>query len=186
MRTTLHSPIAAGGGAPPESHGVRRSLVAGLALLVAGAMQGDGAILTSAFRGASIVDPERLSFPWEGAVATMTTLVWGATQAMIVAGFVVFALGGPATSRAGRIAAWAAAGGGALFLAGHGLSLLGPGSSRWSGWRRYAPLALGAWLIAVIPLQFPPALPAAVAVLSLVTMALGLAMVLESIEEDRS
>lgn len=49
----------------------------------------------------------------------------------------------------------------------------------WTGWRRYVPLGLGVWMVAMVPLQFTPALPVAVGVYALAVMALGLALIVE-------
>jgi hypothetical protein len=105
--------------------GIRRGMLfAGAATILAGAMQGDGGLLTQAHRGASAVADDRLTFPWDGASAVTTTLVWGLTQVLFVAALVVFARSGATgTGRAGRVGAWLAVGGGGLFVAGHGLTL---------------------------------------------------------------
>lgn len=47
----------------------------------------------------------------------------------------------------------------------------------WQGWARNVPLALGAWMVAMMPLQFTPALVFAVGVYSALTIALGVAMI---------
>jgi hypothetical protein len=52
----------------------------------------------------------------------------------------------------------------------------------WSGWRRLTPLAVGAWMAVMIPLQFTGMLQAAVALHALTVGALGLAMLAESEE----
>lgn len=49
----------------------------------------------------------------------------------------------------------------------------------WSGWRRLTPLAVGAWMAVLIPLQFTSLLQAAVAVHALTVGALALAMLAE-------
>jgi hypothetical protein len=46
----------------------------------------------------------------------------------------------------------------------------------WDGWRRFTPLATGAWAVALIPLQLTPALPSAAAVYGLCFVAIGLAL----------
>lgn len=46
----------------------------------------------------------------------------------------------------------------------------------WDDWRRFTPLAAGAWAVALIPLQLTPALPSAVAVYGLCFLAIGLAL----------
>lgn len=52
----------------------------------------------------------------------------------------------------------------------------------WSGWRRLTPLAVGAWMVVMIPLQFTGLLQAAVAVHAVTVGAFALAMLLESDE----
>ena len=52
----------------------------------------------------------------------------------------------------------------------------------WSGWRRYTPMAVGAWMAVMIPLQFTSLLQVAVAVHALTVGALALAMLVESDE----
>jgi hypothetical protein len=49
----------------------------------------------------------------------------------------------------------------------------------WSGWRRLTPLAVGAWMAVMIPLQFTGLLQTAVAIHALTVGALGLAMLSE-------
>ena len=46
----------------------------------------------------------------------------------------------------------------------------------WRDWRRFTPLAIGIWSVALIGLQFTPALPTAVAVYGLCFLALGVAL----------
>jgi hypothetical protein len=60
-----------------------------------------------------------------------------------------------------------------------GLLLAGRGTIRdgiWRGWRRFAPFATGIWTVALIGLQFTPALPSAVAVYGLCFAAIGVAL----------
>lgn len=97
---------------------------AGLMMVIAGAVQGDGAILTAAYRGDSPVSDDRLSFPWDGATAVTTSSVWGLTQVLIVLGLVAFARSGIAGGRSGRVGAWAAVAGAVLYVAAHALSLV--------------------------------------------------------------
>ena len=52
-------------------------------------------------------------------------------------------------------------------------------SGGWSSWRRLTPLALGAWMVAMMPLQFTAALPVAVGVYAVATMAFGPALLVE-------
>ena len=47
---------------------------------------------------------------------------------------------------------------------------------RWDGWRRYVPLAIGIWLVALNGLVVTPALAAAVALYGLLLTALGVAL----------
>jgi hypothetical protein len=46
----------------------------------------------------------------------------------------------------------------------------------WEDWRRFTPLAAGAWAVALIPLQLTPLLPSAVAVYGLLFVAIGVAL----------
>jgi hypothetical protein len=57
-------------------------------------------------------------------------------------------------------------------------------SGVWAGWRRYIPLALGVWMVAMMPLQFTPALPLPVGIYALAVMALGLALILECLGRE--
>ena len=68
-----------------------------------------------------------------------------------------------------------------------GLIMAGTAALRsgvWSGWRRYTPLVLGVWMVAMMPLQFTPALPLAVGIYALAVMALGLAMIREGLGRE--
>jgi hypothetical protein len=58
-----------------------------------------------------------------------------------------------------------------------GAATLRPGV--WSSWRRFTPLALGVWMVAMMPLQFTAALPVAVGVYAASAMAFGLAIAVE-------
>lgn len=99
-------------------------LFAGVAAIIAGAVQGDGGILTQAHRRASTVADDKLIFPWEGATAVTVTLAWGLTQVLLVAALVVFARSGATgAGRAGHLGSRLAVAGGALFVAGHALTL---------------------------------------------------------------
>jgi hypothetical protein len=49
-------------------------------------------------------------------------------------------------------------------------------SGVWRDWRRFTPLAVGIWSVALIGLQFTPALPAAVGVYGLCFLAIGIAL----------
>lgn len=204
----------------PAQRDVPRGIVPGLLTIVAAAVQGDGALITAAYRGSSPVSDERLSYPWTGATALTTSSIWGITQVLLVVGLLAFARSGAATSRAGIAGARVAVAGAVLFVAAHGLSLVGydamlddtvaiaviscfgvgtvltavglilAGASTrrsgvWSGWRRNAPLILGLWMVAMIPLQFTPALPLAVGVYALATIGLGLAMMMEGWASQR-
>ncbi|HET7901699.1 MAG TPA: hypothetical protein VFL59_10970 [Candidatus Nanopelagicales bacterium] len=51
---------------------------------------------------------------------------------------------------------------------------------RWSGWRRVTPLAVGAWMLVMIPLQFTGLLQAAVAVHAITVGAFGVALLQQS------
>ncbi|HEU5487061.1 MAG TPA: hypothetical protein VFU98_19315 [Microlunatus sp.] len=198
---------------------LRRAVAPGLLIVVAGAVQGDGALITAAYRTASPVSDEQLSFPWEGATAVTTSLIWGITQVMLVVGLVAFTRGGAAPTRLGQVGGRLAVAGALLFVVGHALSLAGYDaaiddpiavvvlvcfgigtllsatglvmagtvtlrSGVWSSWRRYTPLALGVWMLAMMPLQFTAALPVAVSIYAFAVMALGLAMIIESLKHE--
>jgi hypothetical protein len=51
----------------------------------------------------------------------------------------------------------------------------------WSGWRRFSPAALGAWMLVMVPLQFTVALVGAIAGYAAATAALGLALIVETV-----
>ena len=198
----------------PAGSGLRSGAVAGLLMITAGAVQGDGALITAAYRNASPVSDEQLSYPWDGATAITTSLIWGITQVLIVVGLIALARSGAAPTAAGRVGGRLAVGGAVLYVIAHGLSLVGYDAALddpisvavlscfgigtvltaiglivagaatlrcgvWEGWRRYTPLGLGVWMVAMMPLQFTPALPIAVGVYALAVMALGLAMIVE-------
>src|SRR5687767_10071186 len=80
-----------------------RFLVPGLFIVIAGAVQGDGALITAAHRTASPVSDQQLSFPWDGATAITTSLIWGITQVMLVVGLVAFTRCGAAPSKTGLV-----------------------------------------------------------------------------------
>lgn len=178
-------------------------------IVVAGAAQGDGALITAAYRGASPVADDRLSFPWEGATAVTTSLIWGATQVLLVLGLIAFAR---QAAPHGRLGVRLAVAGASLLPVAHflsiafqdaklddprgdrhpdllrartilgavGLLLAGVAQLRhgtWTGWRRFAPVALGAWMVVMLPLQFTAVLPLAVAVYAAAVIALGAAMI---------
>lgn len=188
----------------------------GLLIVIAGAVFGDGSLMTAAQRASSSVAKNRLSFPWEGATAVTSSLLWGGAQLLLVLGLVAFARSNAITGRAGRRGAWGAVVGGWMFAAAHATSvvfrdaevdeagamvaitLFGVGtvvtavgmlvagrdvaaSRIWSGWRRQTPLVFGGWSLAMIPLQFTAALPVAVAVYAATIVALGVAMLAETL-----
>lgn len=200
----------------PLGPDLRTALTPGLLTIIAGAVQGGGALITAAYRNASPISDEQLSYPWADATAITTSLSWGITQALIVVGLVAFARSGAAPTTAGRVGARLAIAGAVLYVTAHALSLVaydaalddpisvavlscfGVGtlltavglimagtaalrSRVWSGWRRGTPLVLGVWMIAMMPLQFTAALPAAVGVYALAVMALGLALIVEAL-----
>jgi hypothetical protein len=191
------------------------SIWPGLMMVVAGAVQGDGAVLTAAYRGASPVSEDQLSFPWEGATAITTSLVWGAAQVLLLLGLIAFACTGVPNVRIGRAGAALAVAGATLYVLAHVLSViahdaslddpvaivvltfLGIGtvltaigmlmagtairrSGAWTGWRGFTPLALGAWMVLLVPLQFTAALPLAVGGYAVAVMALGVALIEEA------
>jgi hypothetical protein len=107
----------------PSLHGLRSALVPGL-LIIAAAVQGDGALITAAYRSASPVSDEQLSFPWAGATAITTSLLWGLTQVLFVVGLVAFARSGAAPSKAGHVGARLAVAGSLLYVVAHALSVV--------------------------------------------------------------
>lgn len=52
-------------------------------------------------------------------------------------------------------------------------------AGRWTGWRRYPALAVGAWMICMVPLQFTGLLPVAVAVYGATVVAFAVALLSE-------
>ncbi len=188
--------------------------VAGLLIIVAGAMQGDGALISAAYREASPVSDDQLSFPWAGTTAVTTSLIWGITQVLLVVGLASVLRSGVAPTRAGRAGGRLAVAGAALYVVAHALSLVGYDAAMdepiavvvlvcfgvgtvltavgliiagvvarraavWTGWRRHTLLALGLWMVAMLPLQFTAALPIAVGIYAVAVIALGLALVVE-------
>lgn len=205
---------------PPRSAAIGRSLWPGLLIVICSAVQLDGALLTAAYRGASPISDDRLSYPWDGATAVTTSIVWGLSQALFVVGLTSFARSGAVRSRSGRRGAWVAVAGAGLYVVAHAVSALfhdadldDPGalvalacfgvgtvltgagmiaagidvsrSGYWTSWRRRVPLAFGAWVAVMLPLQFTPALPVAVTVYACVTAALGVALIVESVWEPQ-
>lgn len=204
---------------PDLRPGLRAALAPGLLTIVAGAVQGDGAIITAAYRTTSPISDQQLSYPWDGATAATTSLIWAVTQVLLVVGLMAFARSGAAPTTAGRVGGRLAVAGAVLYVVAHALSLVaydaalrdpisvavlscfgvgtlltaiglimaGTAALRvgpWSGWRRHAPLALGVWMVAMMPLQLTPALPVAVGIYALAVMALGLAMILEGLGRE--
>ena len=92
--------------------------------IIAGVAQGDGALITAAYRNASPVSDEQLSYPCDGATAITTSLIWGITQVLIVVGLIAFARSGATPTAAGRVGGRLAVGGAVLYVIGHGLSLV--------------------------------------------------------------
>ena len=197
---------------------MRRALVPGLLVVIAGAMQGDGALITAAHRGSSQISEEQLSFPWSGVTAVTTSLIWGVTQLMLVVGLAAFARSGAARSGVGQLGGRLAVAGALLYVLAHGFSVTGYDaalddpigvavvscfavgtlltaiglilagtvtlrSGAWSGVWRFTPLALGVWMVAMLPLQFTAALPVAVGVYAAATMAFGLALLVEGLAD---
>lgn len=189
-----------------------RTFWPGLMIVVAGAVQGDGALITTAYRGMSPVSDDQLSFPWQGATAVTTSLIWGATQVLLVLGLIVFARQGAPHARFGRSGAWLAVAGAALYGVAHLVSVFVPDAAlddpaaivvltcfgvgtvlgaiglllagvallrhgTWTGWRRFTPVALGVWMVVMLPLQFTAALALAVGVYAVAVIALGVALI---------
>ncbi len=103
---------------------MRSTLGPGLLIIIGGAVQGDGALITAALRDASPISDEQLSYPWADATAITTSLIWGITQALIVVGLVAFARSGAAPSKAGRVGGRLAVTGSLLFVVAHAISLV--------------------------------------------------------------
>ena len=198
---------------------LRGSLVPGLLIVIAGAVQGDGALITAAYRNASPISDDQLSYPWADATAITTSLIWGTTQVLFVVGLMAFARSGAAPTNSGRVGGRLAVSGAMLYVVAHALSLVGYDaalddpisvavlwcfgvgtlltavglimagtaalrSGAWSGWCRYMPLVLGVWMVAMMPMQFTPALPVAVGIYALAVMAFGLAMIREGLGRE--
>jgi hypothetical protein len=198
---------------------LRAALVPGLLTIIAGAVQGDGALITAAYRNASPISDEQLSYPWDGATAITTSLIWGISQVLTVVGLTAFVRSGAAPTTIGRVGGRVAVAGAVLYVVAHALSLVaydahlddpisiavlscfGVGtlltavglimagiaalrSGGWSAWRRYTPLVLGVWMVAMMPLQFTAALPIAVGVYAAATMAFGLALLVEGLTHE--
>ena len=160
---------------------------------------------------------DRLSYPWSGATAVTTSVVWGLAQLLLTLGLVAFARSDALSGRAGRRGAWVAVAGSALYVVAHAVSiplhdaelsdggamvaltLFGVGTlltavgmvvagldvrrtGLWRGWHRVVPLALGVWMIVMMPLQFTPLLVVAVGLYAALAIAFGVAMVEEAAE----
>jgi hypothetical protein len=52
-------------------------------------------------------------------------------------------------------------------------------AGRWTGWRRFSALAVGIWLLCLLPLQFTPLLPLSVAVYAVTIAAFAIALLAE-------
>jgi hypothetical protein len=52
-------------------------------------------------------------------------------------------------------------------------------AGRWTGWRRFSALAVGIWLLCLLPLQFTPLLPLSVAVYAATIAAFSIALLAE-------
>lgn len=108
---------------PETSTGARPPIGAGILVVIAGTVFADGAFLTAAYRGASPVSDDRLSYPWTGATAVTTSLVWGLAQVLLTLGLVAFARSDAISGRAGRRGAWVAVAGSALYVLAHAVSI---------------------------------------------------------------
>ena len=108
---------------PDGGTGARPSLWPGLLIVIAGTVFADGAFLTAAHRGASPVSDDRLSFPWTGATAVTTSVVWGTAQVLLTIGLAAFARSDALAGRSGRRGAWVAVLGSALYVAAHAVSI---------------------------------------------------------------
>jgi len=108
----------------PLRNDLRVALAPGLLTIIAGAVQGDGAIITAVYRNASPISDERLSYPWDGATAITTSLIWAITQVLIVVGLMAFARSGAAPTTAGRVGGRLAVAGAVLYVIAHALTLV--------------------------------------------------------------
>lgn len=109
---------------PALGRRVHASIWPGVLIVIAGAIFADGAFLTAAYRGASPVSDERLSYPWDGATAVTTSVVWGAAQVMLVLGLTAFAGSATIVGRAGRRGAWVAVAGASVYVVAHAVSVV--------------------------------------------------------------
>ena len=107
----------------PLRRDLRAALALGLPLIIAGAVQGDGALITAAYRSSSPISDQQLSYPWDGATAITTSLIWGLTQLLIVVGLMAFARSGAAPTTVGRVGGRLAVAGALLYVVAHALSL---------------------------------------------------------------
>jgi hypothetical protein len=108
----------------PTARSSARILPGAAGLLFAG-VQLDAGIIAAALRGMSIVPEDRLSFPFSGAAATATSLVWGLAQALFLVTLLAFARSGAVgTSRPGRFGARLALVAGVVFVVAHTVSLM--------------------------------------------------------------
>ena len=108
----------------PLRRDLRAALAPGLLTIIAGAVQGDGALMTAAHRNASPVSDEQLSYPWNGATAITTSLTWGLTQLLIVVGLMALARSGAVPTATGRAGGRLAVTGALLYVVAHALSLV--------------------------------------------------------------
>ena len=105
--TTPNPAVAARSAALGRRHGP------GLLIVIYGAVQFDGALITAAYRGSSPVPDDRLSYPWDGVAAVTTSVLRGVSQVLFVIGLVAFARSGAVVGRSGRRGAWVAVAGAA-------------------------------------------------------------------------
>lgn len=109
---------------PAPGQSAIASIWSGVLIVMSGAIFADGAFLTAAYRGSSPVSDERLSYPWDGATAVTTSVVWGAAQVMLVLGLIAFARSDAIVGRAGRAGAWVAVAGASLYVVAHAVSVV--------------------------------------------------------------
>jgi hypothetical protein len=119
--------LAAQAGNQPTTRSRARTLgqvLPGAAGLLYAGVQLDGGILATAYRGISTVSDDRLNFPFSGSLATVTSLTWGASQALFVITLLAFLRSGAVgVSRPGRIGARLALIGGVVLVAAHAVSV---------------------------------------------------------------
>jgi hypothetical protein len=52
-------------------------------------------------------------------------------------------------------------------------------AGRWTGWRRYTVVAVGVWMLCMVPMQFTPLLPLSVVIYAATIAAFSIALLAE-------